>query len=188
VRDKISREQIECEAMGIVITWSMIFVFIAVVIAILVLTYFLFHVASKIAGDANEPDVSVHPKVPTSHEGTSEFSEATVEAFRRKVPKFGRRHSLPSNPSPLRSFFHHYRPAHVTDSWKHHGAAALKKMTLLHTSLGLQHRFRKGLIAFRKIASQSGRFIFIKFGGLFRRLGLNVQNVRPLFLKQLGRG
>lgn len=174
--------------MGIVITWSMIFWVIAAVIAILVLAYFLFQVARVIARDANEPDVSLHPKAPTSNERTSEFSEATVKGFHKKVPEFGRRHSLPPEPPPPLSFFHHYRLTDVAESWKHHGSAALNKMALVHTGHGLQHRFQKWLKTSRRIARRSGRIIFINSSEFFRRLGRSLQKVRPLFLKQLGRG
>lgn len=198
--------------MGIVITWSQVFWAIAAVIAVCGLGYFLLRVTYAIAVDENAPDVSIDPKTSAPDVRATEFREATDEAFPKKVPEFGRRHSLPPNPRPPRSFFHNYRPADVAESWKHHGTAALNKMALLHTGHGLQHRFRKGLKASRKIASRSGRFIFVKSGGFFRRLGrgqtsLNrrvkakeglaflaepligqFRKVRQLFLRRLGWG
>jgi hypothetical protein len=226
--------------MGIIITWSMIFWVLAAVIAICGLAWLLLRVAYLIARDENAPDVSIQPKTPASNERTTEFREATVEAFRKKVPEFGRRRSLSPDLTPSRSFFHHYRLADVAERWKHHGTAALKTMALPHKGRGLRHRFRKGSKAshriasrsgrfifvksseffqrlaeswkhhgtaplnkmdhglrhrFRKgskashrIASRSGRFIFVKSGGFLRQLGRGLQKVRPLFLRQLGRG
>jgi hypothetical protein len=232
------------EDMGIIITWSMIFWVFAAVIAIWGLGWFLLKVAYVVARDENAQDVSTHPKTPAPDKSTTEFREATVEAFRKKVPEFGRRRSLPPNPPP-RSLLHRYKVAGVAETWKHHGAAALNKMALLHKGHGLQHRFGKGLKAFRRIANRSGRFIFVQSsgfsrrlaeswkhhgtaalnkmpllqkghglqhrfrkglkvsrriasrsgrfifmtsGGLLRRLTRGVRKVRPLFLRQLGRG
>jgi hypothetical protein len=155
--------------MGIVITWSLVFWVIAAVIAFCAFSFFLLQVAYAIAPDA--PDASIHPRTPSPDEGMTEYPEVTDQAFREKIPKFGRRHSLPLDPPPPQSFFHHYRPADVAARWKQHGAAALNKMALLHSGHGLQHRLPNELKALRKLFARSGSIIFVKSGGFFRRFG-----------------
>ena len=158
------------EDMGIVISWSMIFWVFAAVIAICGLAWFILKVAYVIARDENAQGVSIHPETLAPDESTTEFREATVEAFRKKVPEFGRRRPLSPYPQPPRSFFQSYKVAGVAESWKHHGAAALNKMALLHKGHSLQHRFETGLKAFCRIAGRSGRFIFVQSSGFSRRL------------------
>jgi hypothetical protein len=156
--------------MGIVITWSLVFWIIAAVIAVWACAVFLRRVAYAIALDENAPDVSTHPRTPSPEEGTAEYRRATDEVFRTKIPQFGRRHSIRLDPPPRRFFFDRYRVADVAESWKQRGAAAFNKLALLHTGLGLQHRFRNGLKASCRILIQSGSFIFVKSGGFFRQL------------------
>jgi hypothetical protein len=172
--------------MGIVI-WSMIFWVLAAVIAIWGLAWLLLQVAYLIARDENAPDVSDRPKTAASNETTIEFREASVEAFRKKAPEFGRRRSLSPDPPP-RSFFDHYRVADVAERWNHHGTAALKTMSLLHKGHGLQHRFGKGLKASHRIASRSGRFIFVKSSGFFQRLAESWKHHGTALLNKMGHG
>jgi hypothetical protein len=156
--------------MGIVITWSLVFWIIAAVIAVWAFAVFLRRVAYAIALDENAPDVPIHPRTPSPEEGTAEYPQATDEAFRKKIPQFGRRHSVRLDPPPRRSFFDHHRVADVAESWKQHGAAAFNKLALLQTGLSLQLRYRNGLKATCRILVQSGSFIFVKSGGFFRQL------------------
>jgi len=155
------------EVMGIVVSWSLIFWVIAAVVGFCALSFFLLQVAYTIAAEA--PDVSIHARTPSPKDRKVEYPEAD-EAFRKKILKFGRRHSLPLDSPPPRSFVYHYR-ADVVETWKQYGAAVLNKVAILRASQGLERRFRKGLTTLRKIFSRSGSFIFAKSGGFFRRLG-----------------
>jgi hypothetical protein len=155
--------------MGIVITWSLVFWVIAGVIAFCALSFFLLQVAYAIAPDEKAPDVSIRPRMPSPDDETVD-SEATEEAFRKEIPKFGRRHSPPLDPPAPQSFFHQYRLEGVAERWKQNGAAALNKVALLHKSHGLQHRLSNELKTLRKLIARSGSLIFVKSGGFFRRL------------------
>jgi hypothetical protein len=155
------------EAMGIVISWSLILWVIAAVIGFCALSFFLLQVASAIAAEA--PDVSIHPRTPLPKDGKIEYSAATGEAFRERIPKFGMRRSLPLDSPRPRSFVHHYR-ADVVETWKQRSAAALNKVAILRASQGLERRFRKGSTTLRTIFARSGSFIFVKSRGFFRRL------------------